>query len=119
MLNLYYIILSVAEKSAEMADKDPHGIIMSVTSISVVFLSLLVLYLCYTLIGKIVTFQTNGQKQKRKAGTQPNDEEIAAITLALEDELTEGEYAAIAMALYEEENEFVHDIESYVITIKR
>ena len=45
---------NVAQKSAEMAEKDPHGLIITLVSVSVVFIALIILYFAYTLIGKAV-----------------------------------------------------------------
>ena len=38
---------SVLQKSAEMAEKDPHGVIITLVSVSVVFVALIVLYFAY------------------------------------------------------------------------
>mgnify|MGYP002512397630 CR=1 FL=1 len=43
---------SVLQKSAEMAEKDPHGAIITLVSVSVVFCALIILYFAYTFIGK-------------------------------------------------------------------
>lgn len=79
---------------------DPHGIIMTVVSVSVVFAALLCLYLAYALIGRIVNYRA-GQEEKK------------------EDTPTAEEAAAIGMALHMYFDETVHDQESYRITIKR
>ena len=44
----------VVEKSAEMMEKDPHGAIITLVSVSVVFSALVILYIAYTLVGKTV-----------------------------------------------------------------
>ena len=80
-------------KSAEMAENDPHGIIITVVSVVVVFAALIILYFAYALIGKVANWKTDSQS-----------EEVAA---------------AIGMALHEHANDSAHDKESYVITIKR
>lgn len=46
-------------------------------------------------------------------------EEAAAIAMALEQELCSEAYAAIGMALHQYLSDTVHDMESYIITIKR
>ena len=48
---------SVIRKSAEMAEKDPHGAIITIVSVSVVFCALIILYFAYTFIGKISSGQ--------------------------------------------------------------
>ena len=49
----------------------------------------------------------------------PTPEEAAAIALALDQEMNGEVYAAIGMALHQYLNDTVHDMESYIITIKR
>lgn len=102
-------ILQVSEivlrKSAEIAQSDPHGIIITVVSVLVVFGVLAILYCAYRLTGLIV----NNEYVLRKTGAisdaeEETDEEVeAAITTALH--------------LYLDENS--HDNESNIITIKR
>lgn len=48
-------IPQVVEKSASMAETDPHGIIITIVSVSVVFAVLLALLIAYTLVGKIIS----------------------------------------------------------------
>ena len=105
---------NVVRKSAEMAARDPHGMIITLVSIAVVFTALAVLYLAYSLIGKAV----NGRKYPA-TDKGPSQEEAAAIAMALDQELNGEVYAAIAMALHQHLNDTVHDKESYRITIKR
>ena len=114
--------------NAEMLAKDPHGIIMSVTSVSVVFLALLILFLCYSLIGKLVNrnwscpfrrANADTIAQAKKSSDTENAEVAVAISLALKEETSGEVQAAIAMALQEHLNEYPHDLESYIITIKR
>lgn len=107
---------NVIRKSLEMADKDPHGIIITVVSISVVFTALAVLYIAYSMIGKAVNTRF---RRSRKKTTGPTPEEAAAIAMALDQETNGETYAAISLALHQYLNETVHDNESYIITIKR
>lgn len=112
----------VLEKSAEMAAKDPHGLIITLVSVSVVFSALIILYFAYTFIGKAIGFDfkkimSGLQARKRKAG--PTHEEAAAIALALDQEMNGEVYAAIGMAMDRYLNDTVHDNESYIITIRR
>ena len=51
---------TVMRKSAEMAASDPHGFIITIVSVTVVFVSLTILYFAYNFIGKCV----NGRKKK-------------------------------------------------------
>lgn len=116
---------NVLQKSAEMAEKDPHGLIITLVSVSVVFCALVVLYFAYSFIGKLSSGSISLPKRKKKdvtksvKGGQPSEEEAAAIALALDQELNGETYAAIGMALHQYLNDTVHDIESYIITIKR
>lgn len=96
---------NVIRKSAEMAAEDPHGIIITVISVFVVFASLAILYCAYRLIGRIcnsgVVMDMISETPAESVGKQEETE--AAIGLALH--------------LYLSEN--AHDNESYIITIKR
>lgn len=116
---------NVVRKSAEMALRDPHGIIITVVSVAVVFTALVVLYFAYTFVGKAVNgkfdWKSLAGRLKRKATAKgvPSEEETAAIAMALDQELNGETYAAIGLALHQYLNDTVHDNESYIITIKR
>ena len=115
---------NVIRKSAEMAVKDPHGIIITVVSVAVVFIALVILYFAYTFVGKVVggKFSIKGIFRRRKKPADrsvPSPEEAAAIALALDQELGGETYAAIGLALHQYLNDTVHDMGSYIITIKR
>lgn len=124
-ITLLQVSENVVRKSAEMAARDPHGLIITLVSVTVVFVALVILYFAYTFIGKA----TNGKidfrrcfRSCRKASASDkctSDEEAAAIALALDQELNGEAYAAIAMAMHQYLNDTVHDTESYIITIKR
>lgn len=115
----------VLAKSAEMMDKDPHGAIITLVSVSVVFFALLILWGAYSFIGKLSSGQIKFPQRKKKtqvvkpAVGKPDDEVAAAIALALDQEMNGEVYAAIGTALHLYMNDTVHDLESYVITIKR
>ena len=55
----------------------------------------------------------------KPAKGSPTPEEAAAIAMALDQEMNGEVYAAIGMALHQYLNDTVHDMESYIITIKR
>ena len=123
-LMLLQVSERVLAKSAEMADKDPHGAIITLVSVSVVFIALIVLYFAYTFIGRISSGELKLKMPKRKKAPKPvkggpTKEEAAAIALALDQEMNGEAYAAIGMALHQYLNDTVHDMESYIITIKR
>ena len=113
---------TVAEKSADMLEKDPHGAIISLVSVTVVFTALVILYFAYTFIGKISSGQFRLPERKKKPKTAkgcPDAEIAAAIAMALDQEMNGEVYAAIGMAMHQYLNDTVHDMESYIITIKR
>ena len=124
-----FMLLQVSEnvvrKSAEMAARDPHGIIITVVSVAVVFTALVVLFFAYTFVGKAVNGKVDWKslvrrfKRKSKGKGMPSEEEAAAIAMALDQELNGETYAAIGLALHQYLNDTVHDNESYIITIKR
>ena len=118
---------TVAAKSADMAAKDPHGAIITLVSVSMVFIALIVLYFAYTFIGNLSSGKwslkkTQAEKKKpvpAKSKEGMSDEVAAAIAMALDKEFGSETYAAIGMALHQYFNDTVHDLESYIITIKR
>ena len=124
-----FMLLQVSEnvvrKSAEMAARDPHGVIITMVSVAVVFTALVVLYFAYTFVGKAVNGKVDWKslvrrfKRKSKGKGMPSEEEAAAIAMALDQELNGETYAAIGLALHQYLNDTVHDNESYIITIKR
>jgi Na+-transporting methylmalonyl-CoA/oxaloacetate decarboxylase gamma subunit len=124
-ITLLQVSENVVRKSAEMAARDPHGLIITLVSVAVVFSALVILYFAYTFIGKAINGKIDFRRcfrSCRKASASdkcPSDEEAAAIALALDQELNGEAYAAIAMAMHQYLNDTVHDTESYIITIKR
>ena len=93
----------VADKSAAMAEKDPHGFIITIVSVLVVFASLIILYFAYKLVGILVNKTVRPTEEATADKTAVDEETAAAISMALEQHL-----AANA-----------HDKESYIITIRR
>ena len=118
---------TVAEKSADMLVKDPHGAIITLVSVTVVFAALVILYFAYTFIGKLSSGQIKLTLPKRKpkavkpagAGGASDPAVAAAIAMALDQEMNGEVYAAIGMAMHQYLNDTVHDMESYIITIRR
>ena len=117
----------VAEKSAEMLTRDPHGAIITLVSVTVVFLALIVLYYAYTFIGRLSSGEIKLTLPERKpkaakpvkADCAPAPEVAGAIAMALDQEMNGEVYAAIGMAMHQYLNDTVHDMESYIITIRR
>lgn len=92
---------------------DPSGILMAIMSMSVVFSSLLILYLVFKYVGKYNIKISNRAKKRelQKQGIQPS-------TSKESDGPTGEELAALSTALYLFENE-KYDIESSILTIEK
>jgi len=99
-------------KSQHMAKVDPYGWIMAITAMSVVFIALVILYLCFKEIGNISKKKMRKAAVKTPAGKAAAEADEKAV-------LSAETCAAIAMALelYKEENE-AHDQESFVVTMQ-
>ena len=100
---------TVLVKSAEMAQRDPYGLKITVVSISVVFLSLALLFVLYYLIGRVVNrFDRNNQNPKNATDTkveastaepedaEPHDKESFVITISPKDKISIRNMAPIA-----------------------
>lgn len=87
---------------------DPHGFIMAISAMSVVFLALLILYRLFRLIGNIN--QGKFKVKRSKANTE--------VPETREEPISGEVFAAISAALYQYEND-KHDQESEIITIER
>ena len=111
-----FILLTVTKGAEAVAQNDPHGFILSLVAVCVVFSALLILYGIYSLLGAIFTGRL---KALMHMGGRKKGETAAAIAMALDAELG-GEApetaAAIAMALAMYSGEHCHDGESFVIT---
>lgn len=125
--------LEAETKSQIMAQKDPTGWLVTFTSMSVVFISLIVLFLIFKMIGKAQVKYSEKSKggndgkaaapaaktpapKPAKPGTT-NPEVAAAIAMALDKECGSEARAAIALALHMYLNSCVHDQESFILTI--
>lgn len=106
------VILNRTAKSGRFKENDPSGGGMSVVAMSVVFAALMVLFLCFKQVGKV--FKSSSKKKALQAkGITPSKESTESVPEDI------GEvYAAIAMAIYEYQND-IHDIENTVLTIER
>lgn len=101
-------------RSQKVAREDPHGFILTIVSVSVVFCALAILWLLFNWL-----FQKKApRKVSKKAKGALEPEVAAAIALALQQESGDGVYAAIATALHLYLTDTVHDKESFVITIR-
>ena len=104
--------------SERMGRLDPHGGILTLTSVSVVFGALLVLLIIFTITGN--SFSGKYKREKKvPAAAESGSEIAAAIALALDMEQGGDDYAAIAAAVHLYLSDCVHDAEPYIITIRR
>lgn len=124
--------LNAATKAEAMKEKDPHGGILSLVAVSVVFSALAILWFLFWLFfdrpakRKAAAKDKPAKEKKAKkaaavsgpAGTVPSDEIAAVIALAMDMEQGGDDYAAIAMAMHLYFGDAVHDAESFVLTMR-
>lgn len=125
--------LNATTKSQRMGEIDPHGWIMAVTAMSVVFIALIILYFIIKNLIRLLNREKKPKSEKKeKIEVKPEKKHIAAkapkgkeaeaavaaaIAMALAD--SDETYAAISTALYLYENvDAAHDVESGIITIR-
>jgi Na+-transporting methylmalonyl-CoA/oxaloacetate decarboxylase gamma subunit len=101
-----------------MKEKDPHGWVLTLISVSVVFFALTILAFIFGWIGNAnkKAAEPKPAKAVRKGDMSP--EVAAAISMALTQEFGTEVYAAIAMALDDYLGGGIHDEESFIITIR-
>ena len=109
-------------KAQKMSRLDPHGFILAITSISVVFCALAILWGLFNSLFSPkkpkASKDSKASKVKKAPAGSLSPEVAAAISLALEQELGGEVYAAIGLALDQYLNECVHDSESFVLTYR-
>lgn len=93
-------------------DKDPHGFMIALMAMSVVFSALALLYICFKLFGKFASRNLQTE-DKKKAEATPVATQAAAVPAS--SDLDGEKMAAICFALYQHLN--AHDNESGVITL--
>ena len=102
---------SLETGAQKVAREDPHGWILTLVSVSVVFFALMLLWWLFAALF--------GQKKKKAPASKGmNPEVAAAISMALQSEFGSEVYAAIGLALHEYLQDTVHDNESFIITIR-
>ena len=110
MKALFFLQQPVNHKAAEEFVKlDPYGIGMTLVAMTVVFLSLLILYITFKNIAKLFAYDF-------KAKSKKSDETVVQSISKKEQTVELG--AAIAMALHLYQNE-LHDHENTLLTIKK
>lgn len=103
-----------------MKERDPHGWILSITSVSVVFSALAILwFLFWLLFDRPARKAAEPKPVKKIAQGTPDEEVAAAIAVALDMENSGDVYAAIATAVHLYLNDAVHDVEPGIVTITR
>ena len=126
-----------ATKSELIKEQDPHGWILTVVSVSVVFSALALLWFLFWLLfdrparkkaagdASTTLSMTDGKLSmtKGKRTVIPSEAEesqvAAAIALALDMETDGDTYAAIATAVHLYLNDCIHDMEPGIVTIRR
>ena len=98
---------NVLTKSMELAEKDPHGWIITVVSISVVFVSLALLFVLYFLFGRLINIVCKEKKQEQAevvkedneltVNQEPHDKESYVITIRKNDDLNISIQAPLAV----------------------
>lgn len=124
-------------KGELMKERDPHGWILTVVSVSVVFSALAILWFLFWLLfdrpakkkaagdASTTLSMTDGKLSmtKGKRAVIPSEAEesqvAAAIALALDMETDGDTYAAIATAVHLYLNDAIHDVEPGIVTIRR
>ena len=127
--------LNAASKAEAMKEKDPHGGILSLVAVTVVFSALAILWFLFWLFfdrpakkaaeAKNQPPKPRKEKKGKKAAAladvpagAPTDEIAAVIALAMDMEQGGDDYAAIAMAMHLYFSDAVHDNESFVLTMR-
>ncbi len=119
---------NAATKGELMKERDPHGWILTVVSVSVVFSALAILWFLFWVLfdrpakKKAVAAKGDVSPKKKKHVVLNGSEEsavAAAIALALDMEQGGDTYAAISAAIHLYLTEAVHDAEPGIITIRR
>ena len=118
------IDMNAATKAQDMAVKDPHGFILALVAVTVVFSALAILWFLFWLFfdrpakkakaASVISSEAKGGVEK----SVPSDEIAAVIALAMDMEQGGDVYAAIALAMDLYFSDTVHDAESFVLTMR-
>ena len=98
---------NVLTKSMELAEKDPYGWIITLVSISIVFMSLALLFVLYYLFGRLINIVFKEKKQVKTEDIkeeiqpaevqEPHDAESYVLTIREKDKLDISNYAPLAI----------------------
>ncbi len=104
---LFYLVqVSTYKDAAEFARLDPYGIGMTLVAMTVVFLSLLILYVLFKNIAKLFAYDFRSKVTRKEHPILKDN----TATLEL------GAAVAMAIHLYQQE---LHDHETALLTIKK
>ncbi len=115
------IPLQALTKAEAFLEKDPHGVMMAITAMAVVFSALALLWLLFALVGKAMSAATrlaDEAEARHKALAAKNKQGDLITTAAPKAFAGEAEIAAIALALSQFQSE-LHDQQATVLTINR
>jgi Na+-transporting methylmalonyl-CoA/oxaloacetate decarboxylase gamma subunit len=102
----------VNQKMVTFSEKDPAGIGMAITAMTVVFSCLILLFFAFSLQAKI----SLNMAKKNELKAQASSDKPAPATDKKAGETPGEVFAAIGMALHEMQND-IHDVEDMVLTI--
>jgi Na+-transporting methylmalonyl-CoA/oxaloacetate decarboxylase gamma subunit len=102
----------VNQKMVTFSEKDPAGIGMAITAMTVVFSCLILLFFAFSLQAKI----SMNMAKKNELKAQASSDKPAPATDKKAGETPGEVFAAIGMALHEMQND-IHDVEDMVLTI--
>ena len=115
-----------ATKGELMKERDPHGWVLTVVSVSVVFSALALLWFLFWLLfdrpaaGDASTTLSMTKGKRTVIPSEAEESQVAAaIALALDMEAGGDTYAAIAAAVHLYLNDCIHDVEPGIVTIRR
>jgi|YNPMSStandDraft_1061717.scaffolds.fasta_scaffold00388_9 Na+-transporting methylmalonyl-CoA/oxaloacetate decarboxylase gamma subunit len=109
-MKIFLLQNQIAEKSRFFIENDPEGIILTFIAMSVVFISLILIYIFFHNFSK----QYNRFYERKKLIKEGKHEEALQIEISHSGELN----AAIALALYLYHSQ-IHDMESFKLTINK
>ncbi len=109
------VVLDGKTKADAMGETDPTGAIMAVTAMSVVFLSLLILFLVFKTIGNVSIKRSAAKASKAVSDVSPSGKKVT-VTGDTNAEV----HAAIAMACHlSKQDSDAHDFENTILTIAK
>lgn len=112
-MDILTLLTSMPKGSAKMAESDPHGLTLTVTSLMVVFGVLLMLFIVYSISGAFFSGRIKKWYNKLFRRRQLPAESSQGADIDAQRQ------AAIATAIHLYLSETAHDKESYKLTIRQ